>query len=199
MAVADTPTTSRRRRGLSLGSRLVVWYLASSCVIVLLSAGEPMCGRWSPAIGSWSVLGALDDHLSSDLYPRRREPPAWQQLREDYERFATFQPDIVNRGIEWLTWRYVPRGGFEENKWVDTDGDATPAGQLRELCDGWERPLVVLLPWVDEEHVMLPGRVDVLIVRHPPDEPRALRILSLGEDGELGTQDDLDHEMIPYP
>ena len=199
MAVADTPTTSRRRRGLSLGSRLVVWYLASSFFMGLWLGGQPMCGQWSPERGSNGVMAALHDRVIADLYPRRSDTPAWQPLRQDYERFATFRPDVVNRGIEWLTWRYVPGGGFKETLWVDTDGDATPAGQLRELCDGWERPLVVLLPWVDEEHVVLPGRVDVLIVRHPPDEPRALRIISLGEDGELGTQDDLDHEMIPYP
>lgn len=199
MGGADTPTTSLRGRGLSLGSRLVVWYLASSLFLGLWLGGQPMCCQWSPERGSSGVMGALHDRLIRDLYPNRVDTAAWHLLREDYERFATFRPDVVNRGIEWLTWRYVPGRGFEENPWVDTDGDATPAGQLRELCDGWERPLVVLLPWVDEEQVMLPGRADVMVVRHPPDEPRTLHIFSLGEDGEPYTDDDFDAGPFVYP
>jgi len=199
MAVADTPTTSRRRRGLSLGSRLVVWYLASSFFMGLWLGGQPMCGQWSPERGSSSVVAALHALVLADLYPRPSDAPAWQPLRENYDRFAAFRPDAVNRGIEWLTWRCVPRGGFYETPWLDTDGDATPAGQLRELCDGWEQPLVVLLPWVEEERVVLPGRANVLIVRHPPDEPRTLHIFSLGEDGEPFTDDDFDAGPFVYP
>ena len=214
-------TDKQHRRsagGFTLIELMIVIGILSLLMVALQPAISSAFGR-SEAAETRARMLLLDTAIKSFDEEYGYFPPDDFQERGS-ELGVTVPRDPVNTGIEslvvFLSWSANGGTDLTENeKWLgNTDADESEVlipllerTAKVEVLDAWGSPIVYFhnRGYAQSQTVRLASGDDVKVkaINNPNSQgylsPRKFQLISAGEDGAFGTEDDLTHPELPPP